>query len=486
MPTTRRDFIRQSAAAIAAGFTPPGSFKFLPELLKSSGSSKRVIIVGAGLAGLSAAYELTKAGHDVTILEARTRPGGRVYTLREPFSDGLYAEGGATWIPQTHDLTLGYIKEFGLEVEPFWPEGLNTVAYARGRRHVLKGNAPLESFKLTAEEHELGVGGLRRKYLAAARQAIGNPAAPDWKVESFKEYDEVSYADFLRRQGASEEAVALLSLGMLWGDGVETVSALTIFRDNAHIGVPGSKVKGGNDLLPKAFAAKLADKIHYGSPVVRIEHDRNGARVVFLQAGAHQTLSCAHLVIAVPFSVLRRIEIKPRFSEGKQKAIETLPYFSAARVYLQSRKKFWIEQQLDGFATSDLTITDVWDMTSNRPGPRGILHSYAGGPQARTITAMKEGERIRFALDQMEKIYPGIKANFEGGASKCWDEDEWSRGASSWYRPGQMSELWPHIARPEGRVHFAGDHTSPYIRWQQGALHSGNRVAREINEASDD
>ena len=96
---------------------------------------------------------------------------------------------------------------------------------------------------------------------------------------------------------------------------------------------------------------------------------------------------------------------------------------------------------------------------------------------------LSESERIRFTLEQMEKVFPEIRENFEGGVSKLWDEDPWARGASSWYRPGQMTELWPHIARVEGRIHFAGDHTSAWIRWMQGALESGNRVAREVNEA---
>lgn len=97
------------------------------------------------------------------------------------------------------------------------------------------------------------------------------------------------------------------------------------------------------------------------------------------------------------------------------------------------------------------------------------------------MAALKEADRIAFVLEQTEKLFPGIRGNFEGGVSKCWDEDEWARGASSWYKPGQMGELWPHIARAEGRVHFAGDHTSAWIRWMQGALHSGNRVAKEVN-----
>ena len=98
---------------------------------------------------------------------------------------------------------------------------------------------------------------------------------------------------------------------------------------------------------------------------------------------------------------------------------------------------------------------------------------------------MNEQDRISFVLEEMEKVLPGIKENFEGGVSKCWDEDEWELGASSWYKPGQMQEFWPHVAYPEGRVHFAGDHTSPWIRWMQGALFSGIRAAREVNEAAE-
>jgi monoamine oxidase len=97
--------------------------------------------------------------------------------------------------------------------------------------------------------------------------------------------------------------------------------------------------------------------------------------------------------------------------------------------------------------------------------------------------AQSEEKRIAFVEGEISRFYPTIGQYFEGGVSKCWEEDPWERGASSWYKPGQMAELWPHVARPEGRIHFAGDHTSPYIRWMQGALHSGNRVAAEINEA---
>ena len=243
-------------------------------------------------------------------------------------------------------------------------------------------------------------------------------------------------------------------------------------------------IRGGSDHLPKAFAARLKDKIHYGAAVVKIEHDARGVRVVYSQAGAHRTLAAAHLVCAVPFSVLRHVDLSPRFSADKQRAIEQLPYTSVARVYLQTRSRFWLDEGLTGQASTDLPIMSVYDRTENQPGTRGILESYMAGPQARRVTAMREGERLSFTLGQMERVHPAVREHFEGGASKCWDEDEWARGDYAWFRPGQVAELLPHIARPEGRVHFAGEHASAWPGWMQGALESGNRAAREINDAS--
>src|SRR5262249_8248529 len=118
-------------------------------------------------------------------------------------------------------------------------------------------------------------------------------------------------------------------------------------------------------------------------------------------------------------------------------------------------------------------------------GTRGILQAYPISVQSRRVTGMSEADRIRFALDHVETIFPGIRQHFEGGGTKCWDEDEWARGASAYYKPGQFSTLLPHVARPEGRIHFAGEHTSVWTDgWMQGALESGNRVARDINAAA--
>jgi monoamine oxidase len=486
---SRRGFLKQSVAASALYSIPHLN---VPDAnaksLNPTATPKKIIIIGAGLAGLSAAYELTQAAHDVTILEARTRAGGRVYTLREPFSDGMYAEAGAIYVPDNHDWTMRYIKLFELSLDSVLPRNLASIIYIRGKRIELKrGKTTDWPLDLTADEKNLGRSGMMEKYIGSILKEISNAAAPDWPPHSLKKYDQMTFSEFLRKQGASSDAVALLRVGYpdLWGDGVDTVSALGLLRDFA-LGRDIKQVytiRGGSDLLPKAFAARLTDKVCYGAPVVKIEHNAQGVRVVYLQAGAHKTITADHLICAVPFSVLKQIDISPRFSPEKERAIEQLPYTSVARVYLQTRKRFWLKEGLTGEASTDLPIMSVYDRTVNQRGSRGILESYMAGPQARRATAMKESERISFTLEQMEKVHPAVRDNFEGGTSKCWDEDEWARGDYAWFKPGQMSSLLPHIGRSEGRVHFAGEHASAWPGWMQGALESGNRAAREINEA---
>jgi monoamine oxidase len=243
-------------------------------------------------------------------------------------------------------------------------------------------------------------------------------------------------------------------------------------------------IRGGTDLLPKALAARLASRIRYGSPAIKIEQDARGVRVTYLQSGAHETITADYLVCTLPFSILKDIEISPPFSSAKQRAISELPYTSAARVYLQSRNEFWTREGLGISAYTDLPIMAIVNSTLNQRGTRGILDSYMAGEHARRVTEMKEAERLSFTLNEVKKVYPGIRKNFEGGTSVCWDEDRWARGAYAWFKPGQMTEHLPHIARPEGRIHFAGEHASSWPGWMQGAFQSGHRAAREINEAN--
>ena len=485
----RRKFLKQGGLAATAMLVSAPSWNVLSasrQGLLHQASPKNIIVIGAGLAGLSAAYELMRSGHDVTILEARLRPGGRVLTLREPFSDGLYAEAGAARIPDDHHWTLKYARLFGLTLDPFYPSKLADVAYERGKRVRIKPGGKVDlsqlPIALTAEERKLGTDAMYKKYVIQVAKEMGDVNAPDWPPAALKKYDQINFPEFLRQQGASPAAMAFLDEPFSTPDEDDT-SALWVLREVASS--LGSKqlykIRGGSDLLPKAFARRLRDRIHYGAPVVKIEHDTRGVRVVFIQGGQQGMLAADYLVCALPFTVLRQIEVAPRFSPEKEKAVQQLRYDSVTRVFLQSRQRFWEREGLNGFAVTDFP-EEIWHPTFDQPGRRGILLSYMFDAQARRVGALPEKERVGHILAHLENIYPGLRENFEGGVSKCWDEDEWARGAYTLMKPGQMSELLPHVARAEGRVHFAGEHASVWNGWMQGALDAGNRVAREINK----
>lgn len=486
----RREFLKRSLIATTA------LSAFRPELLAASreeiqrtGAAKKVIVIGAGLAGLSAAYELTQAGHEVTVLEARPRVGGRVYTIRGPFADDLYAEAGATNVFDVHEWTMKYIKLLGVQLDPMESSSGAGIFHVRGKRVVIKPGSAVELLlDLRADEKGMGRRELWEKYVAPVVKEIGNADAPDWPSAALKKYDRVSFAEFLRQQGASPDAVALLRLGLAdqLGEGADAVSALNLLREAA----PRAMVKdaysihGGSDRLPKAFAARVGDRIHYGAAVVKIEHDARGVRVACALAGSQMTFAADYLICAIPFAVLRRVTVSPGFSSLKQQAITQLGNTSVVRVFLQTRKRFWLDEGLSGAATTDMPIMTAYDKAHYLPGTRGMLEAYVAGARARQLAAMKEDERLGFTVKQMEQLLPSIREHYEGGASVCWDDEEWTRGAYAWFKPGQMEAWLPHIARPEGRVHFAGDHTSPWPGWMNGALQSGNRAAREVNQAA--
>jgi monoamine oxidase len=469
----RRDFLRLSAWA-AAGLALD------PKPLAKARRRRRILVLGAGLAGLSAALQLTEAGHDVVVLEAQRRPGGRVLTLREPFSDGLYAEAGAGRIPETHNLTLHYVRLFGLELEPFYPSRGKQVLYVRGRRipyaKLDEVDMSAVALDLTVEDRRIGLAGLDAKYVAGLLHRLGDLEAPGWPPPALAGIDRMSFAEFLYQSGATPDAAAYLALGF------EKTSALDSLRDATHHHTKTlSKIRGGNDRLPKAMAARLSRVIRYGCPVVAIRQDPAWVEAVIeTAAGARETVRGDLMICAIPFTVLRSIPVEPAFPAYKRGVIDTISSGSVTRIEVQTRRRFWEDRGENGFASIDQPM-EIWSPSWDQPGPRGLLQGYVYEDLARRVCAEDDASRIRFALDTMEKVHPGLAQNFEGGVAKCWDEDPWARGAYTIYMPGQLSNGWAElIEKPEGRIHFAGEHVSPYPGWIQGALWSGHRVAEAI------
>ena len=452
--------------------------------------AKKVIVLGAGMSGLTAAYELVQAGHDVTVLEARLRPGGRIQTWYDPFADGLYTEAGAAGIiPAEPDLVLRYLRLFNIALAPPEPRALPVLHYFRGVRIIDPGDTLIRwPFDLTDEERSLGLLGMRTKYIKPAVDEIIRAHRDGTMGEAVAKYDRLSFHEFLANAGASPDAIRLLAIEDLdlVGEGTDRQSAFDVLcQTTTYSAFTGTRysIEGGNDLLAKAMAASLGDRVNYGSVVVRIERDNTGVRVVLTRSGTTHTISADYVVCTLPFSILRRLEISPPFSAEKQRFIRGLSYASISRVFLQFSRRFWLDEGLSGYTFTDLPTSFFWDGASRQRRTRGILHAFTTGPHARRIADMDEPARISFVLSQAEKIYPNVGKFCEGGVSKCWDQDPYSLGAFSWFKPGEMKSMLPNIAKPEGRVHFAGEHTSSLLLRNslQGAIESGIRVAEEVD-----
>jgi len=483
-PLTRRSFVQTALTASAAALLPLPNDTLraasAPPLGRGRGSRKRVAVLGAGVAGLAAAFELDAAGHDVTVLEARTRPGGRVLTLRQPFAEGLHAEAGATRIASTSDWTLKYVRQFGLELVPFRPSGLADTYHVRGRRIVPRpSEEPDWPVPLTAEERAAGLAGIRRRYITGVIPELGDAGIPDVPPASLRRFDRVTFLEFLRQQGASPAAIELLTLGAA----EDEASALQRLRALIwRTGAEWWKIAGGNERLPGAFAEKLATRIRYGAAVARVRHDERGVVVHYRQAGEMRELRADHAICTIPFPVLRTLDVAPLSAE-KRRAIAELRYSAVTKVIIQTRVRVWREAGLSGFADTDLPVPEVWDLTQGQPGQRGLLMAYITEPHAEPVARLTPEGRLDWTLAHLERIFPGVRAECEGGASHAWRDDPWSRGAYPTYGPGQVIDLFPAVRQSEGRLHFAGDHASVWPGWMQGALESANRAARVIDTA---
>lgn len=448
--------------------------------------AKSIVIIGAGLAGLTAADELVKAGYAVTVLEGQLRPGGRVRTLREPFADGLSAEVGASRILDCHPRVLHYAVALGLQLIPFFPEEGDSIDYLRGcavrvsRTRSLQLSAyplalhPAERLLSVAEAGQLVFGPL----LASG----GEPQEQDWPLGPVGHLDQIGLEDMMRSREFSVELAEALALGFREKEGLD-ISLLYVLRQFAleHKHRQVLKIAGGNDLLPRALAARLASRISYGCQVVAIESGPEQVKVRYKSGETLRTRNAERAVCTLPLSVLGGIAMTPSLSPSKLRAVQQVRYGSAVRILLQVRRRSWLDQGLSGFARTDLP-GEIWDPSYEQSGDRGLLQAYFRLGAAESLRKLDREAQVSSAIDHMEQVLPGLKAQVEGGECYCWHDDPWARGAVAVPRRGQAA-LLTATAYPEGRVHFAGEHTSPWAGWMEGAIESGQRAAREILQA---
>ncbi|HCO02172.1 MAG TPA: amine oxidase [Actinobacteria bacterium] len=450
---------------------------------------KRVIIVGGGIAGLVAGFELMRQGHEPLILEAQHRVGGRVYTLRN-FAPGLYAEAGAMRIPRVHNLTFEYCRLFGLEMRPFIMGNPRSFVHLGGLQMTFaEANADPGRLPFELAEHEKGrtwdemwneaVADVREMY-----EQGGEQAWPDIVAK----YDQYSIHEFLKMRGFSDGAIELYGV-MSFRE--QNMNAAVIEQFHEVVGKSFEdmqEIAGGMDLLPNAFYERMPQQVRFGAEVNAIEQDDHGVTVHYRTGSGRFSVNGDYAIVTVPFPVLRDIEVTPAFSREKQKAIRELNYNASTKILFQVRHRFWEGEEfgiIGGTTATDMPIRRiVYPSFSDPSQERGmLLASYTWAQDALRWGSMNEEDRVEQALEDVAKIHPEIVEEFEVGASHAWYSDPYAGGAFALFEPEQQTLLQDHIVAPEGRIHFAGEHCSLYHAWIQGALESGIRAANAIHQA---
>ncbi|MDQ4009444.1 MAG: FAD-dependent oxidoreductase [Actinomycetota bacterium] len=479
-PISRRAFLGILAAsgiAAAGCYTPsPGQ-----------GNGQRAVILGAGLAGLSAAYNLMRSGFEVVVLEAQDRPGGRVQTVREPFLDSGYAEMGAIRIPDVHKYTNKYIEEFGLKQKLFgYNEPESKLWYLDGQRFTtpkIDQGWPLEGM---SNDERRDPSAKLATYLGPALAAVGDVHSENWPNvgDETLALDDFTLAQFAQKNGATDAWIDFLAAaeGNL-GD-VNTLAFAGV-EAALHGFTRTYGLRGGNDQLPQAFATAMGNRVSYRAIVQRIDSQPDKVVVGYHDSnGTQQQITADFAVCTIPFPVLKKLSITG-LAEQKMQAIQQYQLAAAARVYFQTRSAFWRNDPLGALGGLKMIGTDtlverIWNTSVGQPGPQGMLHAYLIGDNAETLASVPHQERNTRIRAEISRFLPGLSSQVVASHVKVWREDPFAGGAFAFAQPGQLHWIFPAARRPDNRLHFAGEHTSVSLGWMDGALESGERVATEI------
>lgn len=496
---------RTTAAMMLGRAGTDADLRCIRDGLETTSAPQDVAIIGAGVAGMCAALLLADAGHKVTLYEASQRVGGRIYTVREPFSTGLYAEAGAMRLPSFYPLSLEYIKKFRLPTNPFLNEDaagqafiyVNGVKLRRAEYHQGSGLG----YPLLPEEASQPADAL----LAAALKPIADYVGKDplegyvhnrWK-DVVERFGESSVRAYLKAQTfLSEGAIEMIEVLLDLESRSDQALLQQIVEINDHsAGVNYVEITGGMDQFSKAFAQNLAERdvpIQFGRRLVALDAGSPDGRVQMRfdpasPAAAPTVATADRVIVTIPFPALRYVKATPLFSHGKRKAIRELHYDASTKIMLEFSRRFW---ELDDGIYGGCTVTDLPSRFIYYPShgwgdPSGvIISSYTWGDEARGWDSFSHDDQIRLALDDVAAIHgEDIRQYFVRGVVQSWATDHYSHGEAAMFYGGQLSELQASIPTAEGRVHFAGEHTSLKHAWIEGALESAIRAANEVNTA---
>ncbi|GIK54874.1 MAG: FAD-dependent oxidoreductase [Chloroflexi bacterium] len=441
-----------------------------------------ITIIGAGLAGLAAACDLHRAGWPTTVLEARLRVGGRAYTFRDGFADGQYAEAGGEFIEDIHERMLALTREFGLALDPVRGMGEWTRRLALAGKHGEADDVALWGLDLAVEIERVW------QALAMLGTAVPDPTRP-LTAPRAAELDRQSAGDWLNGLDVHPFAKTVITtrLRSEYLAEPEQLSLLELARWGAlYYSDPEDegesfRVRGGVDQIPQRMAAELPD-VRLGAVVTAVQQTAAGASATFHQNGQTHTLPTAYVVLAVPPGPARQIVFDPPLPASHQAMFSNLHCGPVTKVMIQYRRRFWEDVNWRGSLLTDRSITCTWQPTITQPGESGILTVYTGAKAGADFSAMGERERIETAVTQLDQLFPGSAALVSHTRTMAWLNEPFSQGGYTLFKPGDVMAHWRALREPAGRVYVAGEHTAVHQGYMEGAVESGQRVAKQIQE----
>ncbi|MCJ7467290.1 MAG: FAD-dependent oxidoreductase [Maribacter sp.] len=482
----RRDFIKNSikASVGASLLTVNTSMADSPKELKttttkSKGNPKKIVVGGAGIAGMCCAYELMKMGHDVTVLEASGRHGGHVYTAHDELSDELYGDYGQEHITKPgYDLYWGYIKEFGLTALPY-PRRKNVLRRIDGNFYNEEMlHDPVVLRKLGFNKREVDFlstnpwGELKLLYVEDYLDNFKDEYQP-FGV-GYDELDTIPMSDIYAKHGASKMAMSLLggsnssALFGLW------YTYILKFRGVPEFPTEIFRLKGGNQMLPNAFAKRLGPRVWLNKPITSIQNGDNGVKIMYKDAKETQEIEADYFVNCIPLPAFKNIPVLPALPLEKQYIIENVTYDSYQRFVFQASSKFWLEDGLSiNMFLDHPDIWDIWHSADEVDTHRVIVLGTGAG-----------GISPQRALATFRELYPGKGDTIEQALGRDWTKQPFSSTCERLPFPiGELKKFWPNIMKPHGRIHFAGAYADNLNWGTEAATRSANRVAKEIDSA---
>jgi monoamine oxidase len=485
--TTRRELLRDAGALGAAALGVGALGRFAPAARATT--QPRIVVVGAGLAGLTAAYRLKQAGYDACVHEAADRVGGRCWTIRDVFADGQIAEHGGELIDQGHTALRQLAQELGLQLDNLLQaeqNGTEPAFYFDGAPYPVR-QATLDLKDIWQKVH-------------SDVSAASYPTLFDSYTQRGFELDHLSIVDWINDSvpgGINSLLGQLLDTAYNIEYGAESSeqSSLNLLyllgysgQGNLRIFGPSNEkyhVRGGNDQVPARLADALAGQITLGSELVSVARNDDGTYSLgFGQGGSTRTVVADRVVLALPFSILRSsVDItRAGFRELKRIAIEDLGMGTNSKLHVQFRRRHWESLGCNGDTFSDQGYQNTWDVTRAQGGRSGILVDYTGGLVGASFGRGTPRQRAREFLVQIEPVLPGLRDQWNGRATvDFWLGYRWTLGSYSYWKVGQYTQFAGVERLPEGNCFFCGEHTSiDFQGYLNGAVETGERAAGEV------